>query len=146
MFYQKMKEEMNRENLLGNEPAATVEMEFDAKFSFFTAAVKSVDRSAAPMDERTLLATLSEDISVKALRPFGIFVMLLPSRISVSIAAQAILPTSVSTAESVRLRPVQLTVTVVLLPLVSVQAQLPKSAAGGQRQTSFEYDEKALPF
>ena len=66
----------------------------------------------------------------------GTLVNRFPLRSNVSTGAQAILSTSVSTAESSRLRPAQLIVTVV--SVVSAHVQVPKSAAGGQRQTSFE--------
>jgi len=61
-----------------------------------------------------------------------------PLRSKLSIGAQAILLTSVATAELPRFRLAQLMVTVVSLPVVSAHVQPPKSAAGGQRQTSFE--------
>ena len=61
-----------------------------------------------------------------------------PLRSKVSIGAQAILSTSVATAELPRFRPAQLMVTVVVLPVVSAHVHVCKSAAGGQRQTSFE--------
>ena len=119
----------------------------DAKFSFFNVA-GSDDRSVALIAVIELLAALSDDNCIRPLSPGGIFVILFPSRIKVSIAAQAILSTSVATAESVRFFPVQSMVTVVLVPpVVNAHVHVFKSATGGQRQTKgLEKEEKGFPF
>ena len=86
-----------------------------------------------PFDASDKVVTL-----VNCGRLVGTLVNRFPLRSIVSIATQAILPTSVATAESVRFFPAQLIVTVVLLPFVNAHVHVFKSAAGGQRQTSFE--------
>ena len=64
--------------------------------------------------------------------------MLFPLKFKVSIGDQLILLTSVATVESFSCFPLQSTETVVVLRVDNAQVQVPKSAAGGQRQTSFE--------
>ena len=112
-------------------------IEFDAKFSFLTGAENSDDKSAVPMDVSELFAKLSEDNCLSALSSGGIAFRLLASKIIVSIEAHAIFPISVATAELVKFFPLQLIVTVVVLPVVNAHVHVPKSAAGGQRQISF---------
>ena len=68
----------------------------------------------------------------------GTLVNRFPLRSNESMGAQAILSTNVSTAESSRLRLAQLIVTAVVLSVVRAHVHSPKSAAGGQKQTSFE--------
>ena len=108
-------------NWPGNEAAATVEIEFEAKFSSFTAE-ESDDRSAAPTDVIWLLATFSHENCVKLLNPNGIFVMLFPLRSNVStgvVGGTLAMITAIATL--VRFWFAQEIVSVVVLPAVGWQ-------------------------
>ena len=94
--------------------------------------------SPDPIEVMPFEASDNEVTTANCVKLVGTLVNRFPLRSIVSIAAHLILSMSVATAESVRFFPAQLMVTVVLLPFVKAHVQVFKSAAGGQRQTSFE--------